>query len=80
MTCGVGRRGGLDLTLLWLWCRPAATALIQLLDGNLHKPQAPSLKKKKKVGGMWDALRVWDGNAIKFVVMIVVHLKCNKTE
>ena len=26
MNCGVGRRHGLDLALLW--CRPAATALI----------------------------------------------------
>ena len=28
VSCGVGRRHGLDPTLLWLWCRPAATALI----------------------------------------------------
>ena len=24
MSCGVGCRCGLDLVLLWLWCRPAA--------------------------------------------------------
>ena len=28
MSCGVGRRRGLDLALLWLWCRPVATAPI----------------------------------------------------
>ena len=28
---GVGRRCGLDPKLLWLWCRPAAVALIRLL-------------------------------------------------
>ena len=28
MSYGVGHRCGLDLVLLWLWCRPAATALI----------------------------------------------------
>ena len=28
MSCGVGHRQGLDLTLLWLWCTPAAVALI----------------------------------------------------
>ena len=28
VSCGVGLRLGLDLALLWLWCRPAATALI----------------------------------------------------
>ena len=27
----LGRRGSLDLALLWLWYRPAATALIPLL-------------------------------------------------
>ena len=26
MSCGVGHRHGSDPTLLWLWCRPAATA------------------------------------------------------
>ena len=28
VSCGVGRRRDLDPTLLWLWCRLAATALI----------------------------------------------------
>ena len=28
MSCGVGRRQGLDLALLWLWCRLATPALI----------------------------------------------------
>ena len=27
-SCGVGGRRGSDSVLLWLWCRPAATALI----------------------------------------------------
>ena len=31
MSCGVGRRCGLDPMLLWLWCRPVATAPIQPL-------------------------------------------------
>ena len=31
MSCGVGCRRGLDPALLWLWCRPAATALIKPL-------------------------------------------------
>ena len=26
VSCGVGRRRGVDLALLWLWCRRAATA------------------------------------------------------
>ena len=28
MSSGVGRRGGLDAVLLWLWCRQADVALI----------------------------------------------------
>ena len=31
MSCGVGRRHGLDPTLMWLWHRLAATALIEPL-------------------------------------------------
>ena len=31
MSCGVGCRHGLDLVLLWLWCRQAATVLIRSL-------------------------------------------------
>ena len=31
MICGVGHRRGLNLALLWLWCRPAAAAPMQLL-------------------------------------------------
>ena len=29
VSCGIGCRRSLDLSLLWLWCRPAAAALIQ---------------------------------------------------
>ena len=31
MSCGVGRRRGLDPALLWLWCRLAATDPIRPL-------------------------------------------------
>ena len=34
--------------LLWLWCRPAAVALIGSLAGNLHMPVGVALKIKKK--------------------------------
>ena len=57
MSCAVGLRRGLDLTLLRLWCRPAATALIRSLARE--PPQATSAalekakrqKKKKKARG-----------------------------
>ena len=46
MSCGVGRRRGSDLALLWLWCRLAATALIQPLAWE--PPYAMSVAQKNK--------------------------------
>ena len=48
MSYGVGRRHDLDLTLLWLWCRPAATAPIGPLAGKPPCAMVEALKKKKK--------------------------------
>ena len=48
MSCNVGYRCGLDLALLWLWCRPAAEALIQPLAWELPYAAGVALKKKKK--------------------------------
>ena len=39
MNCGVGGRHGLDLVLLWLWCRPAAVAPIRPLAWELLNAQ-----------------------------------------
>ena len=54
MSCGVGRRRGLDLALLWLWCRLEATAPIRPLaweppyaEGAALKGQKTKEKKKK---------------------------------
>ena len=48
MSCGVGCRCGSDPAWLWLWCRPAATALIQPLAWKLPYAMGAALKKKKK--------------------------------
>ena len=53
MSCGVCRRLGLDLALLWLWCRPAAVVLIRPLAWEPPYAYAvgaalKSQKKKKK--------------------------------
>ena len=55
MSCGVDRRRGLDLELLWLWCRPVATAVIRPLAweppyaaGAALKGQKTKTKTKKK--------------------------------
>ena len=56
VSCGVGHRHGSDPTLLWLWCRPAATALIGSLAweppyavGAALKRQTNKQKKAKLV-------------------------------
>jgi len=56
VSCGVGLRHGSDPALLWLWCRPVATAPIRLLAWEppyaagavLEKAKRPKKKKKKK--------------------------------
>ena len=49
MSCGIGRRRGSDLALLlWLWCRPTATALIRPLTWEPPYATGAALKKDKK--------------------------------
>ena len=54
MSCGVGRRHGSDLALLWLWRRLAATALIRPLaweppyDAGAAQEMAKRRKNKNK--------------------------------
>ena len=52
VSCGVGHRHSSDPTLLWLWCRPAGVALIQLLSWELPYsagiPSPPQKKRKKE--------------------------------
>ena len=47
MSCGVGRRRGSDLVLLWLWCRPAAAALIRPLAWEPPCAAGVALKRQK---------------------------------
>ena len=48
MSCGVGQRHGLDPALLWLRCRPAATAVIPPLPWELPYAAGVALKRQKK--------------------------------
>ena len=48
MICGVGRRHGLDLALLWLCCRLANTALIRPLAWEPPYAVGAALKSKKR--------------------------------
>ena len=48
MSCGVGCRCGSDPTLLWLWRRPAATALIRPLAWEPPHAAGVALEKAKR--------------------------------
>ena len=48
MSCGVGRKCGSDLTLLWLWCSLAAVALIRPLAWEPPYARDEALKGKKE--------------------------------
>ena len=63
MSCGVGLRHSLDSTLLWLWGRPVATALIGPLTWEPPYAVGVALKdKKKKRHTKTELAREWDGN------------------
>ena len=47
-SCGVGHRCGLEPILLWLWCRPVATALIPPLAWEPPYASGAALKKKER--------------------------------
>ena len=44
----IGHRQGSDPTLLWLWCRPAAVALIRPLAWEPLYATGAVLEKKKR--------------------------------
>ena len=48
MSCGVGRRHSSDLALLWLWCRPAATAPIRPLAWEPPYATGAALEEDKE--------------------------------
>ena len=69
MSCGVGCRRVSDPVLLWLWYRPAATALIEPLAWEPPYTAGATLKKKKrkkkkgKLGRFQKASITFSGNA-----------------
>ena len=48
VSCGVGRRRGSDPALLWLWCRPVATAPIPPLAWEYPYAAEAALEMAKK--------------------------------
>ena len=47
MSCGIGHRCGSDPELLWLWRRPASTALNRPLPWELPYAAGAALKRQK---------------------------------
>ena len=72
MSCGVGRRRSLDPELLWLWCRPAATALIQPLAWEPPYAAGTALKgpKNKSIDHKCKAY-FWAFNSISLIYMSI---------
>ena len=49
VSCGVGRRCGSDLVLLWLWRRLVATVPIGPLAGEPPYAAGTALKRQKEI-------------------------------
>ena len=89
MSCGVGHRRGSDPALLWLWCRPAAVALIGSLAWEPPQAAGAALnrqkdkKKKKKKKGSFIAKKsyreVTRTNREAAVVLTYIHSQTHKT-
>ena len=67
-SCGVDRRRGLDPQ--WLWCRPAATALIRPLALELPYTTCVALKRKTKQSSIFSLLDYFC-SCVKNVTMLV---------
>ena len=63
MSYGVGGRRGLDLALLWLWCRPAVVALIRPLAWEI--PHATHMAPKKKKKKFWIPIQLCQVQAVQ---------------
>ena len=83
VSCGVGRRYGLDRSLLWLWRRPAATAPIRPLaweppyaSGAALKGQKTKIKNKVSLISRQEC---WDYFCSLRVIEHFVPITCLKT-
>ena len=59
MSCRVGHRQGLDLVLLWLWNRPAATTPIRPLAWEPPYALGAALKNKQNLSQVMDKAGTW---------------------
>ena len=73
MGCGVGRRHGSNLVLLWLWHRPAATARIGPLAWEPPCPAGATLKRHKTNKQKNNSHKLWVNENRVFSQHIVYH-------
>ena len=74
MSCGVGRRRGLDPELLWLWCTLAV--LIRSLAWDPPYAVGVALKsKKKKKKEIYSPSSIWNNSRIFFALQLLVNNK-----
>ena len=76
MSRRIGRRRGLDPTLLWLWRRPAAVAPIQLLAWE--SPYAMGVALKRQKTKQKNNLE-WSAAAVEYGVGVVFLRMCSQT-
>ena len=80
MSYGVGCRLSSDPELLWLWCRPAAAALIRPLDWELPFTSGVGLKKKKKTQVLLERFNPAQKNDKKFKLRSSIILILQNTK
>ena len=70
MSYDVRHRHGLDAVLLWLWCRQAATVLIQPLAWEPPCAMGMALKDKRQKKKKYFELGLWENNLLKFLFVL----------
>ena len=78
MSCGVGRRCGSDPKLLWLWCRPVATAPIRPLAWEppyaVGTAQEKGKKTKKKKKSNLSVFILTDGFCVFCILLVYENI------
>jgi len=82
VSCGVARRHGSDLALLWLWGRLAAVALIRPLAWEPPYAMGVALKRQKdqkklKIKKKFATSNIKTGYMPKFILSLFLLYFCN---
>ena len=75
VSCGVGRRCGLNLSWLWLWRRPAAAALIRPLAWEPPYASGAVLKKQTNKQNVYQSLASDSDNVRKINLHLLKYIR-----